>query len=365
MKYSVLVAVIFMLHTLYGQEGKTIYFDLEADVFHGSILEHNPDIAHLITHHPQGLMLAYNKKSYGVEPWERRYNYPDVGYTFIYQDMKNPYLGELYSLYSHYNFYFWNRRLQFRIGQGFAIATKPYDKVQNFINNAYGTRVLSSTMLKFVYKKDHVFKNFGVQAGATVVHYSNANLKAPNNSTNTFAFTAGINYVFDAGQFPKYIPINESKAFTQPIHYNIVLRGGVNESDINNSGRYGFVTVSAFADKRINRKSALQLGCDAFFANFLKTLIAYEASAFPDGTVTGNEDWKRVGVFVGHELFISKMSFVSQLGYYIYYPYDFEGKLYNRIGLKRYLNDKTFLSLTVKSHGAKAEGVEFGAGLRL
>ena len=45
--------------------------------------------------------------------------------------------------------------------------------------------------------------------------------------------------------------------------------------------------------------------------------------------------------------------------------YDFEGQVYNRIGLKRYFGDKFFGAITLKSHGAKAEAVEFGIGVRL
>ena len=95
-----IITIVFVL--LYGicataQEDKVRPFDVEADLFGGTILEHNPDISHLITEHPTGVMLAYNRKTYGFEPWERRYNFPDVGYTFVFQDMKNEYLGELYS----------------------------------------------------------------------------------------------------------------------------------------------------------------------------------------------------------------------------------------------------------------------------
>jgi hypothetical protein len=115
----------------------------------------------------------------------------------------------------------------------------------------------------------------------------------------------------------------------------------------------------------LNRKSAIQLGTDVFFSTFLKELIYYYSVAFPEYDVTGDEDWKRIGVFVGHELFINKMSLVSQLGYYVYYPYDFEGRVYNRVGLKRYFGDKYFGVITLKSHGAKAEAVEFGIGVRL
>ncbi len=355
---------VFHIFALSAQEDKVRPFDLEADLFHGTILEHNPDISHLITEHPTGFMLAYNRKTYGFEEWERRYNFPDVGYTFAYQDMKNFYLGELYSGYAHYNFYYWKRRLQFRIGQGIAIATKPYDRETNFINNAYGTRVLSSTMLKFAYKQHHIWKGLGLQAGISIIHYSNANLKAPNNSTNTWAFTAGINYFPAYEKMPDFIPMGEKTKYSEPIHYNVVLSSGANQSDINNSPRYGFITVTAFADKRINHKSSFTGGVDGFFANFLKELIRYESVAFPDGEVTGDEDWKRLGIFVGHELHFNELSFISQLGYYVYYPYDFEGRFYNRLGLKRTFGDHLSGSMVVKAHGAKAEAVEFGIGYR-
>jgi len=118
-------------------------------------------------------------------------------------------------------------------------------------------------------------------------------------------------------------------------------------------------------DKRLGRKSALQLGADLFFSNFLKELIAFQSVSFPELQVAADTDYKRLGVFAGHELFINKMSIVTQLGYYIYYPFDFEGRVYNRIGLKRYFGEKWFGAITLKSHAAKAEAVEFGLGVRL
>src|SRR5690606_17901615 len=108
-----------------------------------------------------------------------------------------------------------------------------------------------------------------------------------------------------------------------------------------------------------------QIGTDVFFAKFLKELIYYYAVAYPERDINPDTDYKRLGVFVGHELFINKMSFITQLGYYVYYPYDFEGRIYNRLGLKRYFGDKVFGAISLKAHGAKAEAVEFGIGVRL
>lgn len=357
--------VLFLISAcLYAQEDKNL-FEFDANYFYGTILEHNPDISHLITDHPSGVILSFNKKTYGFKDWESRYNYPDWGFSYVYQHMKNEYLGENHGAYAHFNFYFLNRNLMFRIGQGLAYTTNPYDKHNNYNNSAFGSDLLSSTYLLFNYKKENLFKGFGLQAGVSIIHYSNANVKAPNNSTNTFAFNIGANYLFDHENEPDYIPSTEDKKFTEKIKYNFVFRSGVNESDVNDSGQFPFYVFSGYADKRINRKSSIQVGTDVFLSKFLKELIYYYSVAFPEYNIIGDEDWKRVGVFVGHELFINKTSLITQVGYYAYYPYHFEGRIYNRIGLQRYIGDKFFGAVTVKAHGAKAEAVEFGIGVRL
>ncbi|MEH6535364.1 MAG: acyloxyacyl hydrolase [Psychroserpens sp.] len=362
-----LIACIFCLFTILvsSQEKDPNLFTLDVNFFYGTVLEHNPDISHLIADHPTGLILSYSKKTYGFKDWESRFNYPDWGFSFVYQDMKSETLGENYGLYAHYNFYFLKRNINLRIGQGIAYTTNPYDKAENFRNNAYGSDLLSSTYVMLNYKKENIFKGFGVQAGISIVHYSNANFRAPNTSTNTFAFNIGTNYVFNNDKEPEYIASSDEKTYKEKIKYNFVFRTGLNESDIIDMGQFPFYIVSAYADKRLNRKSAIQFGTDVFFSKFLEELIDFYAVAFPELDVTGDEDWKRVGLFVGHELFINKMSIITQLGYYVYYPYDFEGQVYNRIGLKRYFGDKIFGAITLKSHGAKAEAVEFGIGIRL
>ncbi|WP_136466193.1 acyloxyacyl hydrolase [Flagellimonas onchidii] len=357
-----------LLNSLHGfSQQKEIpkKYVLDASQFYGSILLHNTDISHLIANHPGGFILGFNRKRFGNEEWESLYGYPDTGFSFIYQNMNNSTLGENFGLYAHYNFYFFKRNLQFRVGQGVAYNTNPYDKNNNFRNNAYGTHLLSSTMVMLNYHKENLFSGLGLKAGLSLIHYSNANFKAPNTSTNTMALNVGLTYDLDGGNTFEFIVPEPIEKITEPIRYNLAFRTGVNESDVINSGRYGFWILSAYADKRLGRKSAIQLGTDVFFSNFLKELIRFQSIGFPELEVASDTDFKRVGLFAGHELFINKMSMVTQLGYYIYYPFDFEGRVYNRIGLKRYFGDKIFGAITLKSHGAKAETVEFGIGVRL
>ncbi len=363
-----LLALLFVFSTAaYAQEEIKKYYAFDANYFYGSIMEHNPDIAHLITGHPTGVILSFNRKTYGLEAWESRYNYPDFGYSFTYQDMKNPYLGENYGLYAHFNFYFLKRILMFRIGQGMAYATNPYNSDSNYINNAYGSRLLSSTYLMGNLNRQNIYKGLGVQAGISVIHYSNADFKSPNNSTNTFTFNLGLNYHLDYENIPEYVEKDpKEKKYTEPIHYNFVLRGGVNTTGVIGSKQYPFLTITGFADKVINKKSTLQAGAELFFSKALEEFIYFQSVAFPQGITGGDEDAKRVGVFIGHQLTFNKMSLVTQVGYYAYYPYDnYVERLYNRLGLRRKINEHWWASATVRSHAANAEAVEFSIGYRL
>ncbi|TDQ30643.1 acyloxyacyl hydrolase [Zeaxanthinibacter enoshimensis] len=365
MKNRFLIVLFFqcLLLSAQQQEASPAY-TLGTDVFYGSILLHNTDISHLIRSHPSGLILAFNRETYGEQAWHSTFNYPDVGYSFIYQDMRNSVLGENYGLYAHYNFYLLNRALQFRVGQGIAYNTNPYDREENFRNNAYGTAFMSSTYLMLNYRKMRLLGTLGVKAGLSLVHYSNANVKAPNTSTNTIAFNAGLVYDLDAEGKREY-KITEPGETDRDMAYNLAFSTGINESDVIGSGQFPFYIFTVSAEKRLGRVSSVQLGTDIFFSNFLKKLIRFQSTSFPELQVDPDTDYKRVGIFAGHELYINRMSIVTQLGYYLYYPFDFEGRVYNRVGLKRYFGDRYYATLSLKSHAAKAEAVELGFGIRI
>jgi hypothetical protein len=351
---------------LFAQEKHEGRYSVDVNYFYGNILPHSKAIQHLIFGHPDGVIISANRRAFGEKEWEALYNYPDVGLSFHYQDMKNPVLGNMYGLYGHYNFYFLKRHLMLRLGQGLAYNTNPYDRETNFRNQAYSTHLMPSSYFMLNFQKADVWQGLGVQAGLTFIHHSNANMKAPNISTNTFAVTAGVNYIFAKDEVLKYIPpVTDSIKFTQPFKYNIALRGGINQSDLIGSKQYPYYAVSLYADKRWCRKSAFQLGTDVFWAKYLEEFIRYKSIAFPEEHIDGSTDYRRIGLFVGHELFVNSLSLETQAGIYIYSPFKNDGSLYQRIGLKYYFGSKIFAALSLKTHLAQAEVMEFGVGVRL
>ena len=106
-----------------------------------------------------------------------------------------------------------------------------------------------------------------------------------------------------------------------------------------------FFVASAYIDKRISRKSAFQFGSDLYISPMLKDY--YELNlTIPQTDLEETDSFSRVGLFVGYELFINKLSIEGQLGYYVKYPFEFNGRVYETLGLKRYFNDKCYFKST-------------------
>ena len=78
MKIKLFGGLFLLSLVCFAQEAPTLR-NIEATYFYGSIFEHNKDVAHLITGHPEGVILSYNNLTYGKNAWEQRYNYTRLG----------------------------------------------------------------------------------------------------------------------------------------------------------------------------------------------------------------------------------------------------------------------------------------------
>ena len=357
-------AVLFLMPIFIFSQNKPETSAIDVNFFRGNVLLHSSDLGHLLGH-PQGVMINFSRQTHGDKEWHKAYNCPDYGAYFLYQDFNNKILGTMYSIGLNYNFYFFNRNMQLKVAEGIAYATNPYDKETNSKNKSFGTNVTANTNVSLIYKKEYLIDNFGFQAGILLTHYSNGRIKSPNSGINSCNLNIGVNYNFNDKAVTKIDTVAFNMRFSEPVRYNFAFRSGVNESTLVRSGQYPFYHFSAYADKRINRKSALQLGVDLFLTTSFKEFIKYQAIAFPEKNGDANTDYKRVGVFVGHELFINKLSLETQIGFYVYRPFKNDIIMYNRVGAKYYFTKNIFSSFHIKTHLFLAEALEFGVGYRL
>ena len=366
MKKVIFLALLIYSFLSYSQE-KSSY--LQSDYFYGNVLGTNPDASIFLQGHPIGFFISYNRRSDGTQDWQEEYNYPDFGFSLGYQNYNSDVLGELYSVYGHYNFYLLDRnnknQLILRTGIGLAYSTNPYDKVTNNKNTALGTALNSSTYFKLYFQRENIIDRLGINSGLTFVHASNSNIKSPNSGVNIWAATLGLTYDLNKREeILNYDEPTKQKVFKEPLKFNFAVRTGVNESAIIGSGVKPFYVASAYIDKRVSRKSAIQFGADLYISPILKTY--YELNlTIPHTNLKETSSFSRVSLFLGHELFINKMSIETQIGYYVKYPFEYDGRVYETLGIKRYFNNKWFATVRLKAHAANAETVEFGFGIRL
>lgn len=337
----------------------------ETHYYYGSILDHNNRILHLIQAHPDGILFNLSRKTFGEKEWQARFNYPEYGLSFHYQNNHNPVLGDLYSVLAYYNFFFFKRHMSFAVGQGIAYNSNPYNNTHNFRNVAYGSHFMPTTYFKLSYNQENIFKGIGLQAGLFLIHHSNATLKQPNVSTNTAAVMIGLNYDLNdtTDQTYKVWPKSEHReAF--PFHYNLTFRTGVQEAEIH-SGRYPFYNISAHIDKPISSYSTFQLGTELMLSQMRKKQLKWVEIVYPERNWKKDADYKRLGLFIGHELFINKLALETQISFYVYNQFQADSFTYQRVGLNYYFNPQLYTGVSLKTHFAKAEAMEFGVGIRI
>lgn len=365
MAKRILVLLLFVLtgnidHCVYGQEHN---YSLQATAIKGFIYPHSPDVANLVIDHPVGVAFYLDKKTYGSAYWQYRYNYPDVGYSFIYLDYKNPIIGKSIAAMVHYNFYIGKNHLnrgdlKFKLAFGGSYNTNPYRKETNNKNNFLSTSLAYGMQIALDYGV-RITDRLGVNSSLSIIHFSNASTKQPNKGINVVNASLGVTYQLTDNAID-YKSIN-SYDFDRKIKYNLVANGGVNTAPYSGSTPMPFSVIAAYAEKRLSFKSAINVGVEGFFNASLKESAKYD----PDLRGLDLPDHKRFGVTLGHELYINQISILTQFGYYFYRPYKVYYPIYQRFAMKYYFNKKLFATFALKTHYGTAETAEWGIGVKL
>ena len=234
MKKTFFFFFLFSITISLSQEKEVIYKNtnsFQLDYTYTNIIAKN-GVEHLATNATNGFLFSWNQKSYGLKKWQQSFNYPDIGVSFGYTNFNNTILGELYGIYGHYNFYFFNRKsknnLVLGLGSGFAYATNPYDKVTNNKNIAIGSHLNTSSYLRFFYQREAILNRISFHIGFNFTHASNGSFKAPNKGVNFLGINTGLTYDLN-NKVKTYLLENEiATSNKEKYHFNVSLVGGAN-----------------------------------------------------------------------------------------------------------------------------------------
>ena len=343
---TLLIFCLLMYYSGIAQD-KKIFFDFTSG---GGRLYPNAYESHLA-----GPVTFFNArlglKTLGQKEWQRLYNFPQlgIGISHIYLTTKS--LGNPMAVYSFLNLPLLGRselKLNLGITLGVAWGYNPY-RAQYPYDTVIGSLVAFYTSMN-LNTSVHITKSLEFLFAFEFYHLSNGNTNKPNYGINMLGAETGLRYTLThSNAVPNKDPVPPAEK-----NSSFIVFGswgwkkewvGVSESNVG--------SVSAGYYRTINHKSRLSAGADLFYDE--ATLLETHKVNVPGNVLAS-------GLFAGHELTISKLSIVTQLGVYIFNPNPYDPFYYTRIGLRYALGKRIITSLTMKAHGLAVDFLEWGFG---
>ncbi|REJ80532.1 MAG: hypothetical protein DWQ44_06145 [Bacteroidetes bacterium] len=331
---------------------------LQARQAYGFVIAHRPALELLQERHLLGAELSIVKTSSGEKEWHSGFLFPDVGINISYFDLGAPkILGYGIVVYPYVNFPLSDKsdwRTHFRYGMGLGYVEKIFDAEENIKNSAIGSHINGVMHFDFHFEKD-LGKRTYFEIGAGITHYSNGSTAIPNLGLNIAHVSAGIMHYF--GQ-KTAIKKETRPAYIEDNEWRIYLAGSEKKIRPPGGQKYQVGVLSVSRMRNLNYKSSLGAGIDLFYDNSLQQRSLREGN--PDADETYNF---RPGIYGAFQLNVGRIGFNFNTGFYPYTRWKGDGNVYSRIGLRYYMKN-LFLCMNLKSHFARADFIEWGAGIR-
>lgn len=329
---------------------------LQATVMGGTVWGHNEPVYHLAQSHPVGLQLEYLIHTQNTQ-WAQAYGYPHFGVSLGVLDYRNPKLGQSLSnlIFLQVPAAAW---LDYRIGTGLGIHTRPFDLNKNHQNLMLGSR---ATLALYGQVNFRPSKKIPWCVGLGLLHFSNGSFTQPNSGINTIYLHSG--FQLAKTNWPKIITyLNRAESEIDPNNWSpwsaiFNVSAGMVEKFPVGGRKYGVYQVQSHVQYRVGYKSGLYTGLTLKKNEAIRAYI----NENPD---LGSSDFM-LGLPIGHELYMGRLSMIIELGFYVYKRHSLFPDIYQRYGLRYQLNSNFVAGLTLNTHRAKAECFELSVGYRL
>jgi hypothetical protein len=360
-KSKSILTVFCLLYPLFSSGQKTSRFDdltINLKYHYGFVMQHSSNMAQLANQRPPSIELELSKQTTNKQRFAQLYNFPRIGISAHYfiMDPKKP-LGNMLGIFPHMSLVIFRtarHEMHFRIGVGAGFTERRFDLHNNYKDNVISSRTsfTLSARLNYAFKTGRL----NINTGLGMLHFSNGAIKVPNLGINLPSFYLGIgirskvqNEILpDTLQFP---------VFKRKNVVFMSVAGGFKQIYPIGGPDYFMGTYSLYAGRSLNRKSTILIGSDLFYDPTGKHLFDGDLSQVKKTNL-------KIGLNFGHELTVSRLSLITQFGYYLLDPYKVNKPFYQRYGLKYYFHPNYFAGIALKAHFGVADVVEWSAGFK-
>ena len=362
-KYVLIVFFFLYLPVFSVQPDDSIRSFITGKIHYGFVLPHHSFIEYLVNSHLYAVELNYTK----VTP-DSNYYKPEKGLGLIYSQLgNNELLGTSVSLLGFYNYNILHSsddwfRTDFRIGLGLGYVTKTFDLYSNNTDLAISAHINAHINLGLEFKY-RVSSSCAINFGGRLMHLSNGKMSAPNYGINLMTINAGISCLVRDRTTPyKKLILPVPKTWI----YEAVVAGGVTVIAAHMPGLYPVASAQVNGYRQFNQKGRLGVGVDFFYnQSTYPSLITHNLYDWLEPMNFKKSDNMSAGIHLAYEICHNRLTYTIQLGSYLKSAVYGTGGLYHRIGLKYTLTEHLMLNLSLKTHWAVAEYVEWGIGYRI
>lgn len=341
--------------------------NISGSYYYGLIFKHSSKFLPDVTEKSHGFELAISKVTKGDKPWQRKLNYPEIGAALIVARFgDNEIFGNGYAIIPYAKFWLArSKKVDFysRIGFGLGYITKPYDIVKNPRNNVIGSKLNNATQFSFGldFKVD---KELTLFTALNFTHFSNASFQSPNLGINYLAFSTGFRYLpnptkgnYNKEPIPKPIKKNFFRLNYSMAFYETRTPGGP---------KYPIYVISAAYSRATSVNNRVFTGLNYAFDVGKKEYI----SQF----VIGQKPIKAgdLGIIIGDELYLGRLSFDFLLGIYVLKAYDSKPPVFAKLGMNYHAlrfgetkEKSMFIGVHMKTHYSVAQYFDVGIGVNL
>lgn len=334
----------------FAQEKRAFYLETTPKI--GFLLAHRGVMGHVPESHAYGNELSLGITANGSKKWHEAYNYPRMGITLYNSSVGNKdILGSCHGLFSFIEFPFEkSKHFEFsaKIGCGLSYNSKVYDVDLNPKNVALSTHL--NTLVSFGLQTRYIFGKNHLLAGIDMTHASNGATRVPNLGINLPYFKVGYGRTF--GEKDK---VTEETDFLIK-KWQFATMGIFSVKQVFPTGgkNYPIYALSAFAYKRTGPKSGIEFALDFMYKTSIKD---YKRDLYPEKSAASIA---QAGIYVGYVLPLDRMRFITGMGFYALDKYNPDDAFYHRVGMRYQATKHLLVNLTLKSHWAKADYVEYG-----
>ncbi len=352
MRFSLAISILLLFSVATAQKGE-IWLDGKFKT--GFLAAHRTTMSHLLEQHAFAGEFSYYIQTKGEAHWNAIHRYPSYGITAFFGSVGNrDVLGSYLGVYAFAQFPIirqkWHR-FSFKTGSGVGYGTKVYDAETNPLNVAISTHLNAQVVLGL--ESRFTFGNHSAALGLDITHFSNGATKVPNLGLNLPYVSLGYAYKMrEAVDCDSHPPSNSEAGNSR--EYGAVAFGTVKETFPVNGKKYGVFGLSLTGRHYFRAKRGVEVTFD---------VLSNQANMVfhPDVAKTQGE-LIQMGVFSGYLVPMGRLHLIVGMGVYVWDKFSPDDRFYHRVGTRYVFDNGLNLGVTLKSHWARADYIEYGIG---